>query len=405
MRINLGIKSKIIFLVLLVFFLTPILAGASSIPSIYFFRGEGCPHCAKEEIFLEKLKKEYPGLQVHDFEVWHNSENRRLLQQVGRELGATVRGVPFTVIGDKYIEGYLNEETTGEQIRLYLEQCQQLECRDVVGEILRAQTNPPSDIGTDNEKKDNIPLVFSVPLLGEIDAKSLSLPLLTIVIGALDGFNPCAMWVLIFLIGLLLGMKNRKRMWILGITFLVASAVVYFVFMAAWLNLLLFLGFVVWIRLAIGLLALVGGGVNLREWWQNKEGTCKVTGSEKRQKIFTRLRQVTTQRSFILALGGVILLAFAVNLVELICSAGLPAVYTQVLALSNLATWQYYAYLLLYIIIFLLDDIIVFTVAMITLQLTGMSTKYSRYSNLIGGIIMIIIGILLIVKPEWLMFG
>ena len=106
-----------------------------------------------------------------------------------------------------------------------------------------------------------------------------------------------------------------------------------------------------------------------------------------------------------MAIAGIILLAFAVNLVELICSAGLPAVYVQILTLTELPTWQYYAYLVLYIFIFMLDDLFIFFVAMKTLQITGVTTKYVRASRLIGGIVMIVIGILLIFKPELLMFG
>ena len=209
------------------------------------------------------------------------------------------------------------------------------------------------------------------------------------------------MWVLIFLIGLLLGMDNRRRMWTLGTVFIVASGVVYFIFMAAWLNLILFLGFIIWVRVVIGFIALLSGAYNVREYYINKSGACKVTGSERRQKIFAKLKDLTHKKKFWLALGGIILLAFAVNLVELICSAGLPAIYTQVLTLTNLPKWQYYLYLLLYIFIFMLDDLIVFIIAMVTLKVTGISGKYSRYSSLVGGIIMIIVGALLILRPEW----
>ena len=104
-------------------------------------------------------------------------------------------------------------------------------------------------------------------------------------------------------------------------------------------------------------------------------------------------------------LDRILALAFAVNLVELLCSAGIPAVYTQVLALSNLPTWQYYAYLALYIIVFMLDDLFVFVVAMKTLQITGIGTGYSRFSHLAGGVVLLAIGALLLLRPEWLMFG
>jgi hypothetical protein len=149
----------------------------------------------------------------------------------------------------------------------------------------------------------------------------------------------------------------------------------------------------------------VGGGYSLKDFIFNKNSGCKVTGSEDRQKVFERLKLAVQQNSLWLALGGIIVLAFAVNLVELICSAGLPAVYTQVLALNGLSTWQYYFYILLYVFFFMLDDLFVFFVAMYTLEMTGITTKYARVSRLVGGIIMLVIGILLIFKPEWLMFG
>jgi hypothetical protein len=151
--------------------------------------------------------------------------------------------------------------------------------------------------------------------------------------------------------------------------------------------------------------ALGSGGYHLKEFWTNREAACKVTGSDKRQKIFEKLRKITQKKQFILALLGIILLAFAVNLVELICSAGLPAVYTQILTLSELPVYQYFLYILLYIFIFMLDDLLIFIIAMVTLQATGMTSKYTRYSNLIGGVLMLIIGLLLLLKPEWLMFG
>jgi len=153
------------------------------------------------------------------------------------------------------------------------------------------------------------------------------------------------------------------------------------------------------------LAALAAGGYYLKDYLVNKQGSCSIMGDAKRRKIFEKIRSITQKRRFILALGGIILLAAAVNLVELICSAGLPAIYTKILSLSNLPAWQYYLYLLFYILIFILDDLLVFFTAMITLRVTGIGGKYSRFSHLIGGILMLAIGLLLLFKPEWLMFG
>jgi thiol-disulfide isomerase/thioredoxin len=368
--------------------------------NLYFFYGDGCPHCAKEEPFLKKMEEKYSNLKVNSYEIWYNSENRNLMIEFGKKLNATVNGVPFTIIGDKYFTGWLDEESTGKQIEQEIICAVEDGCRDILSEINDGENKTDTSVTVSK-----IPETLTLPFIGEIKTKNLSLPILTIIIAALDGFNPCAMWTLLFLISLLLGMQNKVRMWTLGTAFIAASAGVYFLFLSAWLNLLLFIGLIIWIRLIIGLVALGGGGFYLREFFKNKEGTCIVTKSEKRKRIFDKLKSLTHETNFWLALFGIILLACAVNLVELICSAGLPAVYTQILSLSDLKTWQYYAYLLLYIFVFMLDDMLIFFTAMITLQVTGVSGKYQRISHLIGGILMLLIGILLLFKPEWLMFG
>jgi hypothetical protein len=180
---------------------------------------------------------------------------------------------------------------------------------------------------------------------------------------------------------------------------------VHFLFLSVWLNLFLFLGFVVWVRILISAVALGAGGYYLRDYWVNNNSVCSVTGSEKRRRVFEKIRNITQKRQFVFALGGIILLAVAVNVVELICSAGLPAIFTKILSLSNLPVWQYDLYLLFYILIFMLDDLFVFFTAMSTLQVVGIQNKYSRFSHLVGGILMLIIGLLLLFKPEWLMFG
>jgi hypothetical protein len=213
------------------------------------------------------------------------------------------------------------------------------------------------------------------------------------------------MWTLLFLISLLLNIEEKGKRWILGVVFIVASAFVYFLFMAAWLNFFLFVGYATWMRYLIGGFAAGLGIYNLYQFATNPEGGCKVTGSKKRRKVFENIKKIVRDKRFIFSIAGIILLAFAVNLVELVCSAGLPAIFTRVLTLSDLPLWQYYAYLLLYIFFFMIDDLIIFFTAMITLHATGIEGKYARFSNLIGGIIIFLLGFLLIFKPGVLMFG
>lgn len=130
-----------------------------------------------------------------------------------------------------------------------------------------------------------------------------------------------------------------------------------------------------------------------------------MTGSERRRRLFDRLRAAAAQRSFLPALAGIVALAFAVNLVELVCSAGIPAVYTQVLALSDLPGWKYHGYIALYILVFMLDDLVVFVTAMKTLQVAGLTAGYSRWSHLVGGVVLLVLGLALIFRPQWLAFA
>jgi len=400
-------KKLLSFLAIgMLFFTIPTaVKSAENITRVYFFNGKGCPHCAEEEYFLKSLKAEYPNMVIMDFEVWYSQENQKLLQQAADKLGTKTGGVPFTVIGDQYMSGYSSQ--TGEEIKYNLNYCSKYYCEDVVGKIigLVADDTAQDIIKTDEKNTSSSTNKISLPVFGEINLKVVSLPVLTLMIGLVDGFNPCAMWTLIFLISLLLGIDDKRRRWILGSTFIIVSATVYYLFMTAWLNLFLFIGVIFWVRLLIGVVAISAGGYNLRDYFVNKNGACKVTKNEDRKKVFDKLKLIVQEKSFWLAFGGIILLAFAVNMVELICSAGFPAVYIQVLTLSELPAWQYYFYILGYVFFFMLDDMIIFFVAMATMHMTGLSGKYSRYSNLIGGLLMLTLGIILILKPELLMFG
>ena len=160
-----------------------------------------------------------------------------------------------------------------------------------------------------------------------------------------------------------------------------------------------------WIRLVVGLIALGAGGYYLYDFIVNKDGACRVTGGKEKSNFFNKLKTVISNRSLFMSVVGIVILAVSVNLIELVCSAGLPAVYTQILSLSGLSTIKHYFYLLLYILIFMLDDLLIFVGAMVTLKAIGIQGKYARFSHLVGGVLMLIIGLLLLFKPEWLMFG
>lgn len=259
-----------------------------------------------------------------------------------------------------------------------------------------------------SEKKINkIEEKYEVPILGEINAKKVSLPLLAIVLGLVDGFNPCAMWILVFLISMLFGMKDRKKMWILGWTFIITSGLVYLLFMISWLNLAVFLTSVKLIRLLIAIFSIIFGMYNIYRYVDSlgKEDGCDVTDKEERKKIMKKIKKITSNQKFVLSILGIMALAASVNILELLCSLGLPVIFTNVLAINHLSTIEYGIYILIYLVFFLIDDIIVFTIAMMSMKIKGISNKYTKYSHLIGGILMVLLGILMALKPEWLMFN
>lgn len=392
---------KIIITALLLFIPFVVSADEKTL-RVYLFHQESCPHCKKEIQYLEELKNEYSNLDVVTYEVSQNVMNYNFMNRVIDKTGIVTNGqVPFTIIGTDYYIGFEDhiKKSIKDSIDKFLNDKNSI---DVIAKVKNGEdvSNIKYNVDPKSTKV--------IPILGEIDAKKVSLPLVAIVIGAVDGFNPCAMWVLLFLIGMLFHMKDKKKMWILGITFLLTSAVMYLLIMAAWLKVALSFMTVVWLRIFIAIVALVAGLVNLNSYIKEKkrkDDGCEIVDEKKRKKMFTKIKKITSEKKFILAIFGIMALAISVNLVELACSAGLPLIFTQILALNDLSTFEYVIYMLIYILFFLIDDIVVFVIAMLTLNIKGISSKYGKYSHLIGGIIMILIGILMIFKPEWLMFN
>lgn len=417
---------KILLVLILMLVVVPFNVKADEkVINIYLFYGDGCPHCAAEEEFLDEYLKDKDNVKLYKYEVWYDKTNQEYLQKVQKKLNDKQSGVPYTVIGDKVLLGYMDgvtDVTINNYVNEYLENNHYV---DYVGKITNV-----SDIRDDsdkidtknNDKKqenkleksneevlDNVDnMLKKYPVLNKLSAKKISLPLLSIVLGLVDGFNPCAMWILIFLITMLFNMKDRKKMWILGLTFIVTSGIVYLLFMLTWLNLATFISKLSFIRLLIALIALVVGIINISKFANSlikKDEGCDVVDKKDRKNIMNKIIKITTEKKFILALFGIIALAASVNIIELMCSIGIPLLFTQILAMNNLSTFEYAIYMLLYILFFLIDDIIIFVGSMITLKVTGLSTKYTKFSHLIGGIIMLLIGLLLIIKPELLMFN
>ena len=349
---------------------------------IDFFYSATCPICSQEQEFLKTLQEKYPEVEIKKYEVTQSSANQAILKGFYEkfEVPARERGwVPATFTPTKYFIGF--REQTGEEIENCLKECMG------VGEV--------------------VPQQIKIPFFGNIDASKLSLPVLTVIFGALDGFNPCAMWILLFLVALLINTRSRKRMWLIAGTFLLVSAIVYFLILSAWLNLFLVISYVNITRILIGALAILVGIWQLKNFITYHPGVCRVVGLKSRleQGLQSRAEKIVTSPLTWVMIGGVVILALGVNLIEFFCSAGLPTIYTRILTLSGLSSLSYYSYLLLYTLVFMLDDLLIFSVAVITLSKVGFGKKYNYWTTLIGGLLMFVLGILLIFKPELLVFG
>ena len=372
--------------------------------TLYFFHGDGCPHCAEEQTdLIDDLKKD-SSINIEEIEVWHDSENKELLDKVISAYGSR-SGVPYNVIGDTTIIGY--SESNGEKIKRAIEYYKTHEYTDEIKKIKNGETVQINDQFSKEEEKTDQEQTIDVPIIGKVNLKNISIMSAAVLIGLVDGFNPCAMWVLLFLITTLISLKDKKRLLLLGSIFLLTSGFVYFLIMFSWLNIVVSVSTSIIFRYLIGIFAIGAGVYNLYNFLKGlkSDDGCEVVDKKKRKDIFKKIKKFTHEKSLLLAILGVMLLAVSVNIVELLCSAGLPLIFSELLLINNVTGIKAIGYDLIYIIFFMLDDFIVFIIALKTLDVVGISTKFNKYSHLIGGLIMLLIGILLLVNPGALMFN
>lgn len=415
--------KKNIFIIILAILMFPFCVNAKEI-NVYLFYGEGCPHCAALEEYLDDEYKNDKDINLYSYEVWNSPKNGQLLSKVQEITGEEALGVPYFIVGKTVIQGYSAGEASQNRVDKAIKKAKTHDYKDNVGIFLgvvegtldknifdkkkpnydpeKKETDVLSDVNEENDSKE---IAVDVPFAGSVSLKDLSIPVAAVLVGLVDGFNPCAMWILIFLITMLFDYKDKRKTWILGFTFLFTSALVYFLFMMSFLNIAMFINKIKLLKLLIALFALIFGICNIYRFIKTKNAGCDVVDKTKRKKIITRIQNIVTNKKFIFSLVGIIILACSVNLIELLCSLGLPVVFTELLALNDITGSAKVLYILLYVLFFLLDDIVVFVIAMKTLKIAAISNKYSKYSHLIGGLIMLIIGLLMLFKPEWLMFN
>lgn len=356
---------------------TAVQAG-EPVQDLEVFVRAGCPHCEAAKVFLDVLRRERPSLRIAIYDVAENSAARQRLAMLASERGIAHIGVPTFLIGTELIVGFLSAETTGTEIRARLDQRAQ-------GAVL------PTAVESIQTK-----------WFGALRVRDLGLPFFTIAIGLLDGFNPCAMWVLLFLLSLLVNLQDRQKMALIAGTFVLVSGLVYFAFMAAWLNMFLLIGLSRPVQVGLGGIAIFIGAVNMKDFFALHHGITLSIPESAKPGLYARVRGILQTEHLAGAIAGIVVLAGLVNLVELLCTAGFPALYTQILTMQQMPSWEYYGYLGLYNLAYIFDDSLMVMIAVVTLSRRKLQERAGRWLKLVSGIVMAGLGGLLLMKPNWL---
>lgn len=344
-------------------------AAAGAVLEVYV--RDGCPHCAAAKEYLPEFARQHPDLAIVLRPVDRDPAAREDLLRLSRAADAWPPGVPTFAIDGRLLVGFESAAATGPELDALVKQASRL----------------PQRVDT--------------ALFGTLSAERLGLPLFTLALGLLDGFNPCAMWVLLLLLSLLVRFRERKRIALVAGTFVFVSGAVYYAFMAAWLNAFLLLGMSPMLRWILAFIALAVGVANIRDFAApDRDPTLAIPQSAK-PGLYARIRRIMEANAMLPALAGAGALAVVVNFVELLCTAGFPAIYTAVLAQHGLDAPAHYAYLLLYIAAYMADDTAMVVVAVMALGSNRLSARTGRWLKLASGLVMAALGTAMIVRPQW----
>lgn len=360
--------------------LTALTAIAETAVDLHVFWSLRCPHCLKALPELRQMAAEHPWLHLHDYEITQSPANLQRFQDMALAHGETAQAVPTLFYCGHMEVGWPDAAVQQAELLARLEACRQ-----------GTAAIPPT-----------VETPLNLPLLGEIRLADLSLPVLTILLAGLDAFNPCAFFVLLFLLSLLTHQHQRSRMLLIGGIFVLCSGVLYFAFMAAWLNVFLVVGNLAWITAAAGALALLIGALNLKDYFAFPHGPSLSISAERQADLFQRGRRLVQSGHLPTMLATTLLLASVANFYELLCTAGFPMVFTRLLTLREQDVAQHYAYLLLYNLIYILPLLLIVLAFVRTLGSRKLSEREGRLLKLLSGLMMFGLGLLLVIAPEQL---
>lgn len=377
-------------------------AEAAEAGTVHLFVREDCTHCQDAKAFLDELIQEKPRARARYYDL-AEKENQRLFEQVAATYHLQ-RGTPIALIKGVLTPGFDSPETTGKKWRELLErEGDDVSFADIAsgGADVAGALSGGLCSETESCLVDEL-LVVSLPVLGTVvNVGSLSLVLLSAVLGFVDGFNPCAMWVLVMLLMLLAQAGSKKRMWQYAGLFIIAQGVMYYLILMLWLLVWDFVALDHIMTPLVGLLALGSGGYFLYKWWTFAP-VCSVAGEEQHGKVERRARRLASRPLTLMVVLGILGLALSVNIFEFACSIGIPQAFTRVLDINQLTWWGRQFYVGVYLATYLLDDAVVFALALYSFDKIGLTGKYSKWTTLIGGVLMVVLGLLMLFKPGWL---
>ncbi len=395
---------------------------------IYFFWGDGCPHCAAAKPFLAGLRQKYPGVQVRDFEVWNHAENRDPLIKMAAKFGFEPSSVPTIFIGERYWVGFA-EEPIGREIEAYVASCALSGCADAGAGVVSSALVPPAETAIPTLAPPTVVAVaqapqrpaaqptaasaavppplpaasamLTLPLFGAVDLRTQSLALSTALIGFVDGFNPCSLWVLSVLLALTLHTGSRKKVFIIGLVFLTVTSLVYVLFIAGLFTMFTVVSFVGWIQVVVASVALFFGAVNIKDYFWYKEGLSFTIADEQKPGLYKRMRGVLNAGDSLPALiGATVVMSAGVSLVEFSCTAGFPGLWTNLLVAQTATALTFVVLLALYMLIYQIDEIGIFLAAVFSLRASRIEEKHGRILKLIGGMLMLTLAAVMLIDPN-----
>lgn len=355
--------------------------------TLYLFWSQHCPHCTEARQFIDTLGDE-SWLKIEQHEISQSADKRRLFADIAAAAHLSADAVPGFFYCGQGMTGFADAASTGKTLIDALGTCYQ-----------QAFGRPPPGHTAFQHQGRTLGNRISVPLAGEVDIDGMSLPVLTLVMASIDAINPCAFFVLLFLLSLLTHTRKRSRMLLVGIVFVLVSGIVYFLFMSAWLTLFTLFDHLSWLTFAAGFLAIVIGAINVKDFLWLKQGISLSLTDRRRAELTRRIRDLVQAQRTLTVLTATLLLAVAANSYELLCTAGFPMVYTRTLTLAALPAPAYYGYLALYNLIYILPLLGILTLYVYTLGNRKLSEREGRALKLLSGLMMIALGVALVLDP------